>query len=269
MRRLAIGLAIVGFGALTVLAHGRVRTLREDFPRDQDLYYLPPARHLELASLGYREALADLVWIRALLLASDVVQGQNHAWILRYVDAITTLAPNFRRAYHWGGVVFVYTGQDIDRDMLDRALEVYRQGLEICPEDHEMLFGAGMILVRGLPTTEGYSEAEIAAGRREGAAMIRKAAAFGAPPVVRQYAATLIDASVSEEMALQFLEAQYLETDDADYRRLLRKKIEALADPDRLETLDSVRREFFEERAAKFPYLPDTTYAVIRPDTSF
>ncbi len=155
MRRWFVALAIVGFVALTGLAHGRARAMRDTFPKDRDLYYLPSARHLELASVGYREALADLVWIRALLLVADVARGQDHAWILRYMDAITTLAPNFRRAYVWGGVVFIYSGADIDRPALDRALEVYRQGLAQVPEDHELLFGAGMILLRDLPVAEG------------------------------------------------------------------------------------------------------------------
>ena len=47
--------------------------------------------------------------------------------------------------------------------MLDRALAVYRQGLERFPEDHELLFGTAMILLRDLSTTPGYSEEEIAA----------------------------------------------------------------------------------------------------------
>lgn len=267
MRRLVATVSVLALAAGVGVTHERVRRQRAEFPRDEDLYYLPAARQLEVASLGYREVLADLIWIRALLLIADVRRGQDHEWIIRYLDAITTLSPKFRRAYVWGGVAFVYTGEDLSRDMIDRAVAVYRQGLEHYPEDHELLFGAGMMLLRDVSTTDGYTEAEVAASKREGAALLRKAAAFGAPPVVRQYAATLVsDPATGDEMALSFLESQYLETDDEDYRRLLERKIAELADEGRLARLDEIRGAFLRERNATFPYLPDTTYALIRAE---
>jgi hypothetical protein len=107
VRRLALSLLPILLLAGMLGTHRQLRDERASFPRDQDVLYLPPARHLGPMSLGYREALADLIWIRAVIFAGDRVGGTNHQWIMEYLEAIYSLAPGFRRPYAWGGVVFI------------------------------------------------------------------------------------------------------------------------------------------------------------------
>jgi hypothetical protein len=218
-------------------------------------------------SLGYDEAMGDLVWIRAVIFAGDVKSGQNWAWIMKYLEAIFELAPQFRKPYAWGGVAFVYTGAEIDRPMVDRAIHLYRRGLEHYPEDHEMLFALGMLLTRDVQTLPGYDEEERAAAKVEGAELIRKAAAFGAPPLVRQYAATLVDDFASEQLAIQFLETQLLQAEAGDFRRMLQRKLQKLTDDQQVESIEKLKQEFRSERDANFSYVPEPLYAVIRHET--
>jgi hypothetical protein len=261
--KLALAL-LPGLIAAMVWTHHGVREAREQFPRDQDLLYLPPAQHLAPMSLGYREALADLIWIRAIVFAGDRAGATNYAWIIQYLEAIYTLAPGFRRPYAWGGVAFIYSGENIDRAMVDRAMQLYRQGLQHFPEDHELLFAAGMLLTRDVQTQPGYTDEERRAAMTEGVAMIRKAAAFGAPPLVRQLAATLVSEGGTDALAIQFLESQLLQAEDENHRRLLLQKLEAVQGESATEALDQLRREFEAERQAKAPYLPPDLYALIR-----
>lgn len=251
-------------GALTYFVHGSLRESRAAFPKDEDLLYLPPPQHLRVMSLGYDEALADLVWIRAVIFAGDVQGGKNWAWIMKYLEAIFELSPQFRKPYAWGGVAFVYTGAEIDRPMVDRAIRLYRRGLQHHPEDHEMLFALGMLLTRDVQTLSGYGEEERAAAKVEGAGLIRKAAAFGAPPLVRQYAATLVDDFASEQLAIQFLETQLLQAEEGDFRRMLQRKLQKLTGDQQVEAIEELKREFRAERDASYPYLPESLYAVIR-----
>ncbi len=264
MRRLALSLLPVLLLGAMVGTHRQLQEQRDGFPRDQDVLYLPPARHLGLMSLGYREALADLIWIRAVIFAGDRAGALNHDWIMEYLEAIYSLAPGFRRPYAWGGVAFIYTGTNIDRAMVDRAIALYHRALEHFPEDHELLFAAGMLLTRDVQELPGYTQAERDAAMAEGAAYIRKAAAVGAPPLVRELAATLVSEGGAGQLEIQFLETQLLQTEDEDHRRLLRQKLEAAIGEAGLESLEEMRTEFERERKAERPYVPPDLYILIR-----
>lgn len=263
MQRLALVLLPV-FLAAMVLTHRGVKQSRDLFPPDQDLLYLPPAQHLGPMSLGYREALGDLIWIRTVIFAGDRVGATNYKWIMEYLEAIYSLSPQFRRPYAWGGVAFIYSGEQIDRAMVDRAIALYERGLAHFPEDHELLFAAGMLLTRDVQTMPGYTEAERAAAMDRGASLIRKAAAFGAPPLVRELAATLVSEGGADQLAIQFLESQLLQAEDPDLRRLLKQKLEATIGEAGFESIERLRDSFEAERKAKRPYLPPDLYVLIR-----
>lgn len=257
-----LAVALLGLG--TAAVHDDLRAQRAAFPADADVLYLPAPSHLERMSFGYREALADLVWCRAVVFAGDTVGGQNFEWISKYLEAILRLAPRFRRPYDWAGVTFVYTGQEqITRDMIDRAIAMYRRGLERFPEDHELLFALGMLLYRDVQSVPGYDADERHAAKAEGAEQLRKAAAFGAPPLVRQLAATIVDEFASDQLAIGFLETQLAHASDPKYRRLLRKKLADLAGKDVAQELETARAQFLAHRDAELPYVSERLYALL------
>ncbi|PRQ09938.1 hypothetical protein [Enhygromyxa salina] len=263
MRRLALVLLPV-FLAAMLGTHTAVKDRRDAFPPDQDLLYLPPAQHLGPMSLGYREALGDLIWIRTVIFAGDRVGATNYRWIMEYLEAIYSLSPQFRRPYAWGGVAFIYTGDNIDRAMVDRAIALYERGLAHFPEDHELLFAAGMLLTRDVQSVPGYTADEQAAAMDKGAGLIRKAAAFGAPPLVRELAATLVSEGGADQLAIAFLESQLLQAEDPDHRRLLKQKLEAAIGEAGLASIERLREEFEAEHQAERPYVPPDLYVLIR-----
>jgi len=261
-------LALIVMAVLAVASHERLLERRNEFPADADVLYVPPPRQLELMSLGYGEALADLIWIRALVFSGEHLGLDSIAWVDRYIDGINALAPRFRRPYIWGGVTAVYGGQKaVDRSMVERSIEIYRRGLREFPEDHEILYPLGMILTNQVKSTPGFDEEETAALAKEGVELIRKAAAFGADPLVRQYAATVIADHGSETLAIQFLETQLLWAEDEKYRRMLRMRLAELVGLEATQSIERIRTEFSEERARRAPYVPEMLYAVIRRDT--
>ena len=121
-------MAGAGIALLTNYAHGELIERRATFPPDEDVLYLPPPGQLRVMSMGYREVIADLVWIRAVIFAGDRIGSQNFSWILRYVDAIVHLVPTFRRPYDWAGITAVYNGQIVNREMIENAVAMYRRG---------------------------------------------------------------------------------------------------------------------------------------------
>lgn len=270
MRRPALAwLLLAVAGVLAFVRHQDLVAKRDAFPPEVDISYVPPPAQLRWMSLGYREALADLLWVRALVFSGANLGKVDIAATDRYVDAIAGLAPRFARVYTWGGITAVYAGSgQVTRDQVDRAIRIYRRGLQEFPERHDILYPFGMLLTHQVGSTPGYSEQEKAAYREEGIEMIRLAAAFGADPLVRRYAATLVSEHAGDRLAIQFLESQLAQTEDEKHRRLLRLKLSQLAGQETVEAIERTRTQFFEELKTEAPYVPDSIWAVIRPEPS-
>lgn len=268
-RQWAVGLAALVCATAAWWSHEDVTARRATFAAQSDVLYVPPANYLRPMSAGYREALADLIWVRALIFSGEQIGHTDVAAVGRYVDAITGLAPRFRRAYIWGGVTPVYGGGAVvTREMVDQSIATYQKGIEQFPESHELLYPAGMLLTHQVSSTPGYSEEETAAYAAEGIEMIRKAAAFGADPLVRQYAATLVADHATEPLARQFLESQLAQAEDPDYRRMLRKKLATVGGQKSVEAVERTRNAFAAEHLQQRAFVPDTVYAVIRDDAT-
>src|SRR5690606_36908356 len=64
--------------------------------RYEDIYYLPPPAALRYVSLGWDEAAADLVWLRALVYFGDelIHEGQVRH-VFDYTEAMLALDPRF------------------------------------------------------------------------------------------------------------------------------------------------------------------------------
>lgn len=267
--RYAVPLLLAVLIGLTGSVHQRVDARRADRPTEQSLAVLPPPHYLRAMSLGYREALADLVWVRALVFAGQSLGQTDTTMVERYVEGITTLAPRFHRPYLWGGITAIYGGSaTIDRPMVERSARIYRAGLRRFPDSHQLLYALGMLLTHQVGSTSGYTEAEKEARAAEGVELIRRAAAHGADPLVRRYAATIITEHATSALAQQFLESQLASAEDEEHRRLLRRKLGALTSREAVARVEQTREAFDTEHQRVAPYVPDALYAVIRSEGS-
>jgi hypothetical protein len=58
--------------------------------------YLPDAKYLKTASLGYDQVVADLLWLKAVqYIGARTVSSEGYDWIYKAIDAVTTLDPKF------------------------------------------------------------------------------------------------------------------------------------------------------------------------------
>jgi hypothetical protein len=140
-------LAVVATAAAALFAHDLLRWHRDRFPEDVDVLYVPPPQHLQPMSLGYREALADLIWVQALVFTGEHLGETDVHAVARYTEAITGLSPRFHQAYVWGGITPIYGGGAVvTREMVDRSIGNYRKAIEEFPESHKLLYAFGMLL---------------------------------------------------------------------------------------------------------------------------
>lgn len=272
MRRLLLLLLVPLAASLSWYGRSSTQALREKLPPEESLLYLPPPDRLGPMSLGFREALSDLIWLRAVVFSGTGKNGKKIEWLRRYVNTINYLNPQFRRPYLWGGVVTIYSGRDIDQAMLDQSVAILRDGLNHFPEDHELLFNLGMILYRDYEALGTLKQEEVDALKQEGVGHIRKAAAFGASPLIRQLAATLELEGTTDALQAEFLKRQLAYAQDPGLRRLLKRKLAELDHSEHhIEAIEKTREAFIEAHAKLFPYLPPDFFAVIEPrsDRSF
>ncbi|MET0340665.1 MAG: hypothetical protein ABW252_06670, partial [Polyangiales bacterium] len=150
MRAAQIALVGVGLVALT----GATRALRlsafdahQRGQRYEDTYYLPRADWLPAISLGYAQALADLLWCRSLVYYGEEL-GQRgpvrHAFA--YTDAILALDPDFRSAYRWIATAALYRPAPVSVDDGLRAAAYLARAVARWPDDGELRWDYGSLL---------------------------------------------------------------------------------------------------------------------------
>ncbi len=135
----AVGLLLV---VLLLDMRLRAKLIRSSFPDDSDKYYLPPPEQLKVASMGYREAAADLVWIGAIQHAADrrYFAGRRFPWLERYVDAVLALNPYMLKVYLWiDGTLTYARGRMTNRDWR-RTIHYMERGHRAFPRNWELLF---------------------------------------------------------------------------------------------------------------------------------
>ena len=99
-----IGLSAMALGVLIAL---QVHLGQWQVPQKkmEHLMYLPDAEYLHLTSMGYQGLVADVLWLQSIqVMGEHKVSYAAGRWLYRAFDIITTLDPNFVRAYEAGGL---------------------------------------------------------------------------------------------------------------------------------------------------------------------
>jgi hypothetical protein len=268
--KVALALALVAAVLVT-------RTTRRDgeshflaTQRYEDVYYLPPPAWLELFSLGHGEAVAGLIWLKALLYFGDeLVHRGDVSNLYRYTDAMLALDPYFRRVYRWVATSALYRTGEVTAEDARRVIEYLERGVRLFPDDGELAWDLGANytyeLVPLLPIGEARDEA-----RRKGIEHLRVAALRGAGP-------TWLVLSTASEMArlgqreqqIAHLEEAYAQIDDPATRKAIEAQLARLRSANFAEALRRTFEDLEARRRAEFPYLPADLYVLIGPRPPF
>ena len=175
-------------------------------PKLQKLTYLPSGDYLRMASLGYRELAADLLWLQAIqVMGERKLSEEAGHWLYQAVDRITTLDPKFVRAYEAGShalcILVVLPEQS------NRLLE---KGMRHNPQEWKLPFLLGMNYYFELADDEKAAEVMALASRLP-----------GAPESLVRLAAKLFVSAKSPQQAVELLAKVYEETSDENVRKIL------------------------------------------------
>lgn len=134
MKDFIFGCVVLVLAALAM--HGAQRLHDGRYPPGQaveSFQYLPSGAFLKGAALGFDEALADYLWIQALgYFGGHSQTDRQFPWLAQLIDAATTLDPYFQDPYEFGGVVFGYVLNDVER-----SNAIFAKGMANVPRQHK------------------------------------------------------------------------------------------------------------------------------------
>ncbi len=271
--RFARGLVVLMAWVLLVLASGRLRGAAHGHfvrtSRYEDVYYLPPPEWLLVLSLGHRRALADLVWIRALLYFGEELRQKGAVrHVFRYGEAMVRLDPDFRRVYRWVAMAATYHTGEVSSEVTMRAARFVRRGAERFPDDGRLAWETGALLVYELaPWLEREGRVDAARrAREEGASFLASAARLGAgPPWLAMANATLLRRLGKMELAASHLEEMLALTRDPAERERIAARLETLRDSLRVEAQRRFLKALREAHQRDYPWMPLDLYLLVGP----
>lgn len=195
-------------------------------PPKADVFLLPP-KDLKHFTFGYRENIADMMWIRViqdfdycentkkrklLTEAGPLVNAVcTKGWVYQMLDTITELAPKFRIPYIAGGLL-------LDAAVNDKegAGAIYEKGLAEFPHDWGLQYHAA------------YYFLDVKKDPARAAALLVEAGKNGAPAWVISLAGRLYSKVGQALLAKSVLEEFLSKKLDERWERRIRERLEAV-----------------------------------------
>lgn len=219
---------------------GRVRpVLTERLAKGEgsrdDLYVLPSPERVAVMSLGYRSALADLLWGHALVWSGIAfVEKRRFAYLGEYLDVINALDPQFRDPYLNADLLLTFQVIPTPLEDYYKAREVLERGVAEHADDAELWLQLGQFVGTLAPAyiAKLEDEEKAQAWEMDGARYVARACELGAsdPKIVRFCAvAAGLYAKLGKDQALEsFLERLIGLTDNPEVRERALWKLEAM-----------------------------------------
>lgn len=230
----------------------------------EDVYYLPPTEWLPVFSLGWDEALADLIWMRALVyFGEEFVHAGQIRFVFEYGEAMEALDPNFLAVYRWVGMAGLYRPQAITPDDIERAVSFMQRGAARFPSDGDLAWDIGAALVFELAPMLDGEEAKGEA-RERGVPYLMRASRLGAAP---EWAVltnvTMLERIGQREQAVRHLEEMLPAVRDPATRTRMEQDLRRLQERGRAEAFIAAEHELEESRLESFPYVHPDLFPLI------
>ncbi|MBZ0232498.1 MAG: hypothetical protein K8M05_09240 [Deltaproteobacteria bacterium] len=252
-------------GARALGAHAN--ETRAAWPKSVDLPFAPSAGSAPYVSIGYREMVADLLWIRAI----GYVGGDDDraAGTRALVEAIVALDPRFERVYPFTGAALSAMGTEPSRDDLLASIRLLERGMKEFPENCKLPLLAGQVYTVELTSDDA---AEVERWQLEGARYLERAVRLkGCSKDSATFAAHLRTKLGQREKAARDLRELIVYTDDPAQRQRLIGKLAEIEEGDAAAIayeLEIEKRRFEAAWLANRPEVTPTMYLLLGPPLS-
>lgn len=234
----------IGVGELRPRLAARFHKLRVT----TDMYALPSPQRTVVASLGYRSALADLIYAQTLVAYGLHFQERRRfEFVGDYLDTVNALDRRFAAPYYFADTLLTLQPVKPRYEDYVRARRILERGMKALPYDARLWDTAGQFMAY-LAVSSLKTDAEKAEWRLAGArAMQRACELAGNDPNIPYHcitAATLLSNAGKREAMIQFLQRLLAVSDDPQIRSLALGYIQ--------KQVGEQQREEMEQRFARF-----------------
>jgi hypothetical protein len=179
----------------------------------EHLMYLPDPEYLQLISVGYRELVADALWLQAIqVMGERKISETAGRWLYRAFDIITTLDPKFVRVYEAGGLALTTLVV-----LPEESNQLLMKGIEHNPDEWKLPFYLGINYYFEL-----YDDG------KAGEYMAQASRISGAPSGLVPFAANLFASAKSPQQAVDILATAYHNTSDENAKKLLELRLKIM-----------------------------------------
>ncbi len=237
-----------------------------------DVYALPQPERVVTMSLGYRAALADLLFAHVLVESGLHLQERRRfETVADYLFAITTLDPKFATPYRFADtLITLQVGQPSLRDY-ERTRELLRRGLKELPFDTELWLTAGQFMAYLAPghieKLAGAQQAED--WRLEGArTLARSCELVGSNEAVPYHcvtAARLLGQAGEREAVIRFVERILAVNDDPAIHAQALRSLSRVVGEEQREQITRRSERVDRLRAEDLPFVGKNRYLSLGP----
>ncbi len=258
---------LLGAGIITQLARSRATTLRDTWPAEADLLYLPSSTTLRRLSVGHHEFLSDLVAAKAnVYFGTQVEAKRGQKWLDRFFHTAIDLDPQFKALYLNGAAMNVYGNKDVTLDSVLKADAIVERGLAAFPLEWEMWFQSGFNKFFELPKLVNPKDPRAVGWRQLGIEHLRQAATFdNVPSYLPNLVSRLLTKQGHDELAVQHLEQAYAVTTNEDTRTQIRNKLLSLRRGGMGATLEAARIRFEDSLRKGYSFGPEAFTVIAGP----
>lgn len=241
-------LVALGLGLVTLaLARPGLVAAHQRITSQHDAYLLPPAEQTRLMSLGYRAALADLIFGHVLVSAGlHLSEKRLFEFADLYLEAVAELDPKFRDPYRYADALLTLQSVQVPEDMYRKARKLLLRGTREFPYDQALWASAGQFMAYMAPG-QLHDANEAADFKREGARLLARACELiGKNENIPHHcvtAAALFSEAGNRASAQAFLEKLLVVSDDPEIRAMANAQLAAMGVKAHTQRFEQLRRE--------------------------
>lgn len=255
---------------------GKVAAAHAAAKEGSDVNLLPPPKQVVVMSLGYRAALADLLWAQALVTQGlRTMDRRRHDTVADMLDTINELDPEFRDPYLWSDALINLQATAAQKEDIERTRVILERGTRNRPLDPEVWRTAGQFVAFTGPGTLIRDPQEADAWRRDGAKMLARAAELGGDVGFAGWSAvasaSILNRQGERDAAIRLLRRTLAVTEDEELRERLLLQLRSLLGQQQEDAYRRRQVELLELTRQDLPFVGRTTLNILGPpfDTAY
>jgi hypothetical protein len=265
---------VVICAAAVALVRGRLFEQSNGIREASDIYALPPPEHVVTMSLGYRSALADVMWANLLVTQGlRTVQRRRYENIIPIMDAINELDPTFGAPYHLADALITFNSKETPIEDARRARQIMERGVKNRPLDAELWASLGEFTAFIAPPSYLTDPAEQDEWRLAGARYLARAAELsGSNANIAWRAmggARFLGRAGERDAEIRFLQRTLVITDDEELKEKIMSRLKHLLGKQREDEmgrhLERLERGVWDVRHHDLPFVTRLRYMVVGP----